>query len=67
MDNTQILGSAGLNAWTDAKGFGPHFQPLKSWLAWMTVWKAIFSLEMSPDELALFQRCTGRTERFPGL
>jgi hypothetical protein len=65
--STRDVGIAGLNAWMDAAGFGRHFEPLKSWLSWMVVWRSLFGLELSDDERALFQRCTGRTEPFPGI
>lgn len=67
MASTQDIGTAGLNAWIDARGFGRHFEPLKSWLPWMTVWKALFGLELSDDERTLFERCTGRKELFLGI
>jgi hypothetical protein len=64
--NARELGTAALNAWTDDVGFAEHFRPLRSWTAWMTVWRCLFGLELSDDERALFHRCTGRTQPFAG-
>jgi hypothetical protein len=60
------IGVKALTAWQDAKVFGRHFQPLESWAPWMTVWRVLFGLPLSPDERALFAACTGRTALFVG-
>lgn len=38
----------------------PAFRELESWTSWVAWLKAIFALEMSPAELALYRKCTGR-------
>ena len=40
--------------------FGPHFQG-ESWTFWRMFLAALFALPMSDDQLALYQRHTGRT------
>src|SRR5262245_58493095 len=47
--NTKLFGSL------------PRFRSLDTWTAWLVVLKAIFGLELSPDEVVIFQRHTGRT------
>src|SRR6266550_1568067 len=39
----------------------PRFKKLQTWTAWLVVLKAIFGLAMTGDDLAVFQRHTGRT------
>src|SRR5207253_9794734 len=41
--------------------FGPSFQPPETWAAWGAFLRAAFGLTMSPEELALFRRHTGRS------
>jgi len=38
----------------------PGFKSLDTWTAWLVVLKAIFGLPMTADDLAIFQRHTGR-------
>lgn len=38
----------------------PRFKSLDTWTAWLVVLKAIFGLPMTADDLATFQRHTGR-------
>ena len=38
----------------------PRFKSLDTWTAWLVVLKAIFGLAMTADDLAIFQRHTGR-------
>jgi hypothetical protein len=38
----------------------PRFKSLDTWTAWLVVLKAIFGLSMSAEDLAIFQRQTGR-------
>jgi len=40
--------------------FGAAFKNPKTWQNWMTLWKAVYGLEMAPDELEMFRACTGR-------
>jgi hypothetical protein len=49
-----------LHALDDPKVFGPHFKG-DSWSAWRTFLAALFALPMTPEQLALYQRHTGRT------
>jgi hypothetical protein len=44
----------------DKNLFLPLFKDLSTWRPWITALKAIFALPMAPDELSLYQRCTGR-------
>ena len=60
----QALGETILRSITDEKLFAQHFQPAESWTAWLTVLRALFGLELSPDVLPLFQKATGRTQPF---
>jgi len=46
---------------TDANLFGPAFGSQATWSAWRVFLRAVFGLEMSPAEAALFERYTGRT------
>jgi hypothetical protein len=38
----------------------PRFKSLDTWMAWLVVLKAIFGLAMTAEDLAIFQRQTGR-------
>jgi hypothetical protein len=49
-----------LHALDDPKVFGSHFRG-DSWSAWRTFLAALFALPMTPEQLALYQRHTGRT------
>ncbi len=48
-----------LQAIRDPKVFGPHFRT-DSWAAWRVFLAALFALPMTPDELGIYQRHTGR-------
>jgi hypothetical protein len=50
-----------IEAIADAHLFGPGFTPGAHWRAWRVVIKALFGLRMTPSELEIFQRGTGRT------
>jgi hypothetical protein len=41
--------------------FARWFQPLESWAAWFVVLRALFGLTMTPSEIEIFQRFTGRS------
>jgi hypothetical protein len=45
---------------SDVFGSLPAFQSLETWTSWITFLKAIHALPMTPEELAIYQRCTGR-------
>ena len=49
-----------LDAINDPQLFKPWFKDPGSWKAWNAFHKALFGLEMSSEELAIFQKCTGR-------
>ena len=51
-----------VDAIKNPKLFGslPRFKKLDTWTAWLVVLKAIFGLPMTADDLAIFQRHTGR-------
>lgn len=46
-------------------GLLPRFRKLDTWAAWLVVLKAIFGLPMTADDLAVFNRHTGRTSPPP--
>ena len=50
-----------IDAINDPQLFAPWFKDRETWLAWFVFLKALFALSMSAQELALYQRCTGRT------
>jgi hypothetical protein len=52
-----------IEAIKNPKLFGslPRFQKLETWTSWLVVLKAIFGLPMTTDDLAVFNRHTGRT------
>jgi hypothetical protein len=50
-----------LDAIADAKLFRPWFKDRATWAAWFTFLAAMFGLPLTPEQLAIFQRCTGRT------
>jgi len=52
-----------IDAINNPKLFGslPRFKKLETWSCWLVVLKAIFGLAMTGDDLAVFQRHTGRT------
>jgi hypothetical protein len=45
----------------DIFGSLPALKSLDTWTSWIVWLKAIHALPMTPDELAIYQRCTGRT------
>jgi hypothetical protein len=51
-----------LDAIDDVKLFQPWFRDRATWAAWFAFLAALFALPMTPEQLAIFQRCTGRTE-----
>src|SRR5713226_5634132 len=51
-----------IEAMEDPNLFGGLFQPLEDWRAWRVALKALFALSMDPDELAIYQECTGLSE-----
>src|SRR5262245_49644994 len=40
----------------------PEFRDLGTWFSWVVWLKALFALPMTDAELALFQKCTGRSQ-----
>jgi hypothetical protein len=52
-----------LRAIWDPKLFKPWFKgDPKGWQAWFAFLRALFALPMGPDELAIYQQCTGRVD-----
>ena len=43
-------------------GFGSRVTSSESWRPWRVALKAVFGLEMTEDEAAIFRECTGRAE-----
>jgi hypothetical protein len=64
LQTAQEIGTAALDGWFDEARFGKHFAPIKSWVSWMVVMRVLFNLDLSADELALFELCTGRSDPF---
>lgn len=51
-----------LSAIDDANLFGPWFKDHDTWAAWRAFLCALFGLPMTPEQLAVYRQCTGRTE-----
>jgi hypothetical protein len=50
-----------LEAMADANLFAPWFRKPASWASWRAFIAALFALPMTPEQLAIYQQCTGRT------
>src|SRR5206468_13068342 len=52
-----------IQAIKNPKLFGslPEFRDLSTWFAWIVWLKSLVAIPLNESELALFQRCTGRT------
>jgi hypothetical protein len=50
-----------LDAIQDQHLFAPWFRDAATWASWFVFLRALFGLAMTPDQLALFTECTGRT------
>lgn len=50
-----------VSAIADPNLFKPLFRDLSTWRNWIIALKAVFALPMSDDELAIYQRWTGRS------
>jgi hypothetical protein len=46
----------------DDRFFRPVFKDLTTWQNWLVLLKAYFGLEMTPDEFAVYQKYTGRSD-----
>ena len=51
-----------LQACLDPAVFGSHFRDKDTWASWFAFLAALFGLDLTPHQLAVFQRCTNRTE-----
>ena len=51
-----------IDAMADANLFGPWFRDPASWSAWRAFLSALFALPMPDEQLAIYNRCTGRAE-----
>lgn len=51
-----------LDAIRDSHLFAPWFKDEATWRAWQAFLAALFALPMTPEQLAMYQRCTGRTQ-----
>jgi len=49
-----------IEAITSPAYFGPAFKKSETWQNWLTLWKAVYGLEMTPEEMEVFRTCTGR-------
>jgi hypothetical protein len=49
-----------LDAIADDRLFAPWFRDKKTWAAWVAFLAALFGLPLTADQLAIYQRCTGR-------
>src|SRR5215203_2054205 len=54
-----------LDALEDEKLFAPWFRDPSTWFSWRVFLAALFGLPMKDDEIAVYRRCTGRTEPSP--
>jgi hypothetical protein len=50
-----------LDAMADANLFAPWFRDPATWAAWRAFVAALFALPMTPEQLAIYQQCTGRS------
>jgi hypothetical protein len=50
-----------LDAIADARLFAPWFRDRAMWQSWFAFLGALFGLPLTPDQLAIYQRSTGRT------
>ena len=50
-----------LAAMADPKLFAPAFRKQSDWTSWKVFLCSLFGLPMTPEQLAIFQECTGRT------
>jgi hypothetical protein len=51
-----------LDAIDDANLFAAWFKDRATWASWFAFLRALFALPLSPEELAVYRECTGRTE-----
>jgi hypothetical protein len=51
-----------LQATADPKLFGRWFKNRDTWSAWFAFLAALFALPMTPEQLATYRQCTGRTD-----
>ena len=51
-----------LEATRDKNLFARWFQDPQTWTAWRAFLASLFALPMEPEQLATYQRCTGRTK-----
>jgi hypothetical protein len=51
-----------LDAVRDKNLFAPWFTNGGTWAAWLAFLAALFALPMTPDQLELYRRCTGRSD-----
>jgi hypothetical protein len=51
-----------IDACNDERLFANWFRDKQTWKAWFAFLAALFALPMTPEQLAIFRQCTGRTE-----
>ena len=51
-----------LDAFSDPKLFAKFFSDPESWIAWTALIAAAFGLPMNAEQLAIYRKCTGRTD-----
>lgn len=51
-----------LQAIDDPDVFAPLMRDPESWLAWRAFLAALFALDATPDQVAIYEQCTGRTD-----
>jgi hypothetical protein len=51
-----------LDAVRDKLLFAPWFRKPETWASWFAFLAALFALPLTPEQLAVFQQCTGRTD-----
>ena len=51
-----------IDAIADKHLFAPWFKDCATWQSWFAFLAALFALPMTPDQLAIYKECTGRSE-----
>ncbi len=51
-----------IDAIQDEKLFARWFKSKATWEAWLAFIAALFGVPMTPEQLAIYQACTGRSE-----
>ena len=63
MNNPDLASFTILQAMSEPRLWRGWFRNPESWGAWRAFLSVLFGLPLSADDLDLFRRCTGRSER----